>query len=260
MTEESVMTEEDVSAIVNLLGEVITCTGDTLEKRRRVMDGICQIIGGDAWAWSILHFEEGIAPRQLLALHGGFSESRLAKWATVIEDPQVKPLTDVLVSEAIAGGKGFTRRDQEFVPKEWWNKSIPAYQLWTDADLSSFMLSTWPTRNGGFSGIGIYRNTRQDPFTDRETKIAHMVLSEISWLHGEGFDGEDGKQLVTLYPRHRTVLNLLCEGWDRKKISEHLGLSINTVHGYTKAVLKHFNTHSQAELVARFYPQRRERI
>ncbi len=57
---------------------------------------------------------------------------------------------------------------------------------------------------------------------------------------------------MLLYPRHRTVLILLCEGWNRKKIATHLGLSINTIHGYSKVIFKHFKVHSQAELIARF--------
>jgi DNA-binding NarL/FixJ family response regulator len=42
------------------------------------------------------------------------------------------------------------------------------------------------------------------------------------------------------------------QGWPRKKIADHLGLSENTVHGYTKKIYQHLGQHSQAELIARF--------
>ena len=35
-------------------------------------------------------------------------------------------------------------------------------------------------------------------------------------------------------------------------IARHIGLSVNTVHGYIKLIFKHFNVHSQSELIARF--------
>lgn len=89
-------------------------------------------------------------------------------------------------------------------------------------------------------------------FVEREARIAHIVLSEVPWLHFKAFPDRQSKEMTNLYPRHRTVLNCLCEGWSRKTIADHLGLSTNTVHGYSKVIFKHFGVHSQAELVARF--------
>ena len=77
-------------------------------------------------------------------------------------------------------------------------------------------------------------------------------LSEVPWLHFKAFPDKLSQETTNLYPRHRTVLNCLCEGWSRKKIADHLGLSPNTIHGYSKVVFKHFGVHSQAELMARF--------
>ena len=83
-------------------------------------------------------------------------------------------------------------------------------------------------------------------------KIVHIVLSEVPWLHYHAYPDKPSQQLTGLYPRHRTVLNCMCEGWSRKKIAEHLGLTTNTIHGYSKVIFKHFGVHSQAELLARF--------
>lgn len=42
-----------------------------------------------------------------------------------------------------------------------------------------------------------------------------------------------------------------CESRSRRKITPHLGLSINTVHAYSKFIFKHFGVHSQSELITR---------
>ena len=42
--------EGDVRGLIRLLGRVIAARGDQTEKRRLVMDGLCQLIGTDAWA------------------------------------------------------------------------------------------------------------------------------------------------------------------------------------------------------------------
>ncbi len=61
--------------------------------------------------------------------------------------------------------------------------------------------------------------------------------------------GSSQPRHLPLVPRHRTVLNLLGDGWNRKKIVGHLGISLNTVHGYVKDIFKHFGVHSQPELL-----------
>lgn len=249
---ENDLLETDVRKIVGLLGEVIALPGSHVVKKRHLMDGLCALIGGDAWAWSLLHFEEDLAPRQVLMLHGGFDPARLAKWAMAIEHPSMKPVTGRLVNEAMTTGRSFTRKSSDFVPKCWWDSDDNAFLLWQDANIRSFLLSAWPLSGGGFSGIGIYRNGDRPQFDCRECRIAHILLSEIPWLHGQGLAHGEGRDLVSLHPRHRTILNLLVQGWERKKIAEKIGISLNTVHGYARIIFKHFAVHTQSELIARF--------
>ena len=244
--------EDDARAMVRLLCEVIAHPGDISARQRHLMDGMCSLIGADAWAWSLLRFAEGANPRQVVMLHGGFDEDRLAKWATAIEHPDMEPVTGALVAEALCTRRSFTRRSTEFVPPGWWDSVSPSFLLWQEANIRSFLLSAWPQRDGGFSGIGIYRNADRPEFDSRECRIAHIILSEIPWLHQSGLDDDDGRGLFRLPPRQRTTMNLLIQGWPRKKVAAHLGVAENTVHGYVKAIFCHFGVHSQAELIARF--------
>ncbi|MCB1134259.1 MAG: helix-turn-helix domain-containing protein, partial [Verrucomicrobiae bacterium] len=148
--------------------------------------------------------------------------------------------------------RGFTRRSQDFVPPSWWDSQEPSFLLWKQADIRSFMLSAWPLKNGGFSGIGLYRNAERPEFDERECRIAHILLSEIPWLHAAGEPEGDDRGLFPLTPKQRTTLNLLIQGWPREKIACHLAISANTLHGYVKNLFRHFRVSSQSELIARF--------
>ena len=100
--------------------------------------------------------------------------------------------------------------------------------------------------------MGLYRRMDQPAFTERETKIAHIVLSEVPWLHEEGWPEDRGAALPGLSPRRLLVLNLLLEGRARKDIATSLSLTENTVATYQKAIYRHFAVKSQAALMHRF--------
>ncbi len=254
---EMALSMADVRDIVRLLGEVIDNTGSASVRKRQLMDGLCRMIGADAWAWSLVHLEEGSAPRQVLMLHGGFDEKRLALWARAIEHPALKPPFDAFVSNSLALKRGFTRRDVEILPPAWWDAESEPSRLWTQAGFRALMLSAWPLPEGGFSGIGIYRNADRPWFTTRDSRIAHVILSEIPWLHRAGLAIGGGRDLVPLNPRQRTILHLLVQGFSRKTIASDLGIALNTVRGYVKEIYRHFNVRSQAQLITRFTPGRR---
>jgi len=122
---------------------------------------------------------------------------------------------------------------------------------WARANIGTLLISQRPMDGGGISGVAVYRELGKPQFNEREGRIAHIILTEVPWLHFRAFPDRESQDITRLYPRHRTILNLLTEGWGRKQIADHLSLSINTVHGYSKVIFKHFGVHSQAELIAR---------
>ncbi len=243
--------DQDVRKIVHLLGGVIATSGDVHEKRRQLMDGLCGMIRASAWVWAMSQFHPDKPPSSLGFVHGGFDEDRFARYLAAINHPEMEVVMRPSSLELQAKGTHLTRTRRQMDPQFLLEKSA-VREFWEKADIGDLMTSMRPMQDGGTSAIGIYRRRAQCDFTERETKIAHIVLSEVPWLHFQAFPDQRSREITSLYPRHRTVLNCLCEGWSRKKIAEHLGLSTNTIHGYSKAVFKHFGVHSQAELLARF--------
>lgn len=82
--------------------------------------------------------------------------------------------------------------------------------------------------------------------------MAHILLSELPWLHDEGWPQDRGASIPRLSPRLRIVLNLLLDGRTRKEMASSLSLSEHTIAQYQKAIYSHFGVNSQTTLLRRF--------
>lgn len=245
------LTEADVRHMVRLLGEVIVAVGEIHEKRRLLMDGLCELIGATSWVWSMSQFHPDKPPSSVGLIHGGFDEARLASFLEAINHPAMEAVSRHSSLELQEKGTHLTRTRRQMDPQSLLDQSA-AGPLFRKANIGPLIMSLKPMEGGGVNAIRVYRTLSEPQFSERESKIAHIVLSEIPWLHYTAFPDQASHEITSLYPRHRTVLNCLCEGWSRQKIADHLGLSVNTVHGYAKVIFKHFGVHSQAQLVTRF--------
>jgi len=78
-------------------------------------------------------------------------------------------------------------------------------------------------------------------------------LSEVAWLHEQGWPEDRGITAPKLSRRQRLVLNLLCLGQSRKEIASNVGISIHTAQDYIKQVYRHFSVNSQPQLMNRFF-------
>jgi DNA-binding CsgD family transcriptional regulator len=245
------LAERDVRAMVRLLGEVIAAPGDIRAKRRLLMDGLCELVGATSWAWCMAEFDPDKQPSFIGFEHGGWDEQRFAKYIEAMNHPDMEAVTRPSSVELKEKGMQLTRTLRQMDPPMLLENSA-AGPYWARADIGTLLISQRPMQGGGISGVAVYRRLGQRHFNEREARIAHIILSEVSWLHFHAFPDQQSQDITRLYPRHRTILNLLCEGWGRKAIADHLGISIHTVHGYVKEVFTHFRVHSQAELIARF--------
>ncbi|MCU0797239.1 MAG: LuxR family transcriptional regulator [Akkermansiaceae bacterium] len=245
------LAEQDVRKMVRLLGEVISTPGDFMEKKVQLMNGLCGIIDADAWVWGVGQHNPENAPFYVAFAKGGFDDERFGRLMEAVNHPEMENFARPFSEELNVSGSHLTRLRQQ-INRDGTFSGSDAERAWLRANIDGVILSCKPLSDGGFSSIGIYRNADKPLFAERECRIAHIVLSEVPWLHLEGWPSERGESAKTLYPRLRTVLNLLIESWSRKQIAQHLGLRENTVHGYVKEIYQHFQVHSHAELMKRF--------
>lgn len=250
------LAETDVKSMVKLLAEVSVYESDHAGRKRFLMDGLCDLVGADAWVWALM-CQPGDGRPQVYVnlLHGGFDEYRFTRLLEALEHPDMSWVAQSFFEELAKKGTQITRTRQQIIPDERF-LATSASSLWQAADIGALLMSTYPLpASSGMSGssTALYRRHGKGDFSERDRRIAHILLSEVPWLHEMGWPEDRGSTVPKLYARQRIILNLLLEGLDRKSIALHLGISVNTVSGYCKEIYRHFRVNSQAALMARFY-------
>ncbi len=217
--------ESEIRAIARLMGSVIAAKGGHAAKKRRLLDGLARIVNADGWSWT-LHAQPSNQPPMLLDfMKAGFTARRFSiyqKFAAARLDGPIGTVTANYLRELLPG------RDTGFGPALFSSASHPGQ---------------------GSSLIGIFRKATSGGFTNRETAICELVLSEIPWLHAQGFPSEPTSRGRGLSCRLAAVLELLRKGHSRKQIADDLGISLNTVHGYIRMLYLHFKVNSHSALL-----------
>ena len=244
--------------MVRLIGEVAAVQGGHAEKKHFLMEGLCQLIKADAWAWALSCQRQPDQPQVYVSLlNEGFTEERLAKLLEAVEHPQQMEITAPFFREVAEKKTHMTRhRNQIFNPKQYSGTSNEL--AWKAADIGPVIMSLRPLDSTSASAIAIYRRYGREEFDDRDSLIAHIILSEVPWLHEQGWPEDRGVTVPKLSRRQRQALNLLTVGRSRKQIADEMNISMNTVQGYIKDIYRHFNVNSQAELMSRFFSGKRE--
>lgn len=249
---DAVLSERDVREIVRLLGDVVLARGDFAATKRQLAEGICRLIGAEAWTWSLgCIAEPGEQPVYLGMAQGGFDEARYASLILAAGHPDMAWASEKLLREMRQRSTHVTRMRQQIVDEATFAASgVNAYLR--EADIGPFIFSLRPIDARSISTISLFRGRDDPPFSERETRIAHVLLSELSWLHEQGWPTDRGASVPRLSPRLRLVLNLLLDGRSRKEIALDLQLSEYTIAQYQRSVYRHFGVGSQTSLLRRF--------
>jgi DNA-binding CsgD family transcriptional regulator len=216
------------------------------------MDGLGELIGADAWVWCLgCQVEAGQQPVYLSMSHGGFDDKRYAGMLRAAVHPDMAWISEKLIRDMRQKKTQVTRLREQLVGEDVLALTGIATHL-KEADIGPFIVALRPIDETFVSCLGLYRRQSESPFTERECRIAHIVLSEVPWLHEQGWPEDRGTSVPRLSPRRQLVLNLLLDGRCRKEIADLLSISEYTVAGYQKDIYSHFDVESQVALMRRF--------
>ena len=244
--------EKDVRAMVRLVGEVASLNTTHSAAKEYLMNGLAKMVGADCWVWALAYLHPEKPPVYVSLQHQGFSEERFATYLQAVEHPDMMALTAPFAAEAMSRQRSqLTWLRQQIDPGNRFPTS-DAYPYWLAADIAPLMLSGHPLNEQCLSLIALYRRADADLFDERERQIAHILLTEVPWLHANGWPQDFGVETPTLPRSHRLVLNLMLESFSRKQIADKLGLSVHTVSDYIKVIYRTFKVHSHAGLMRRF--------
>jgi DNA-binding CsgD family transcriptional regulator len=246
--------DEDITAIVRLLGDVAGSVLPLPERRRLLMERLVELVDADTWMWICTrHDGKMTQAAPWFFLDGGWKDEdeRIRVWHTNTQ-------TEVFVA---MGKEIDPARHSTFL----WD---PAHAGWGDGTvherfiracgLEHLLLSVYPLSEGSSSGIGVHRRIGRKPFTPRERAITHLIIGQIDWLHRAGTDVEANEDLLfSITDRQREILVHLLGGDGRKQVARKLGLSEHTVNDYIKDLYRRLKVSSNTELLAKFIPARR---
>jgi DNA-binding CsgD family transcriptional regulator len=254
MPQQLTLAEADVRSIVRLLGDTCAHRGTINQKKKVLMQGLCHLIDVQAWAW--VHAVQMI-PEQLPVYvaftHDGFTEEQIPAFLKIQTHPDMAKMSAPLCHELKGRTEPLTRTLQQIIPIPSFVRTEVA-QDWRACGFYPRVLFFFPLMDGTFSGIGIYRTCEKPLLTQRQARIAHILLSEVPWLHeAHGAHAERAEMIPQLPVRQRLVLELLLQNYDRKTIADSMRISIHTVSGYVRDIYRFFGVSSHTQLVKRFF-------
>lgn len=175
----SALAEPDLRAIVRLLGVIIRSSGSANERKRALMEELAELVGAEAWVWGQgVRLAPDALPTRLIQLQGGFDDRQMAAFCRAQEHPAMTRLSAPFVELLATRRTHLTRLRQQTDPHDDIRNS-PAYRLWVEAGVVPGILSCRPIDANTVTAISLYRSPEAPLFTERESRIAHIVLSEI---------------------------------------------------------------------------------
>lgn len=247
---DGVLPEQDVRALVRLLGDVAAMQSGIAERKTRLMDGLAELVEADVWMWNVTSMSGGDYGG-IRVVQRGLSDRQMARYFEASYQTDALPEM-VAVAELMTMGEPFTRRRQELVADDVWQARARQDSAYFDLNIDQSIYTLVPVAGGVWSCAGLHRHWGRPPFTEREARLVHIVFSEVGWLHRAELPGEEDADLVPrLTPRLRTVFGLMMDGFSRSQIAEHLSLSSYTVRDYMSEIYRHFGVGSQVELMRR---------
>ncbi|MEO1528975.1 MAG: hypothetical protein AAFX06_26435 [Planctomycetota bacterium] len=245
---------EDAVSIAKLLGEIAGSDADVPSRKRLLMEGLVSLTDADGWLWSVTYSDHDKGqPMSLGVIHDGLTDEQFSGWVEASQVARPAPPEDGPITVALAEGEHFTRtRDQLVSDDEWYSHpTVKKYRL--DRGIDDFLYSIFPLEGGQMcSAIGLYKNVGRERFTARSRRIAHIVLSNVPWLHFADVPKNESVSVPQLTPAQRIVLVYLLEGRRRSEIAKLLKIADTTAKDHTRAVLRHFDVPDQLALVCKF--------
>lgn len=239
--------------MVRLLGDVAASRGNHASKKQMLMKGLCRLVGADFWIWAlVVSYKSSELPVFVNAYNGGFRPTQLVRFLKVLDHPDMKKLNAPFTAEMAKRKTHLTRLRQQVDPTGLFAR-LPVYRLWEDVGIGPILFSFRPIEGNMISGVTLYRRFDKPLFTAREARIAHILLTEIPWLHTLGWVKGEASRIPGLTSRQRAVLNSLIQGMNRKEIAAGLAISEHTVNDHVKVIYRFFRVNSQAQLINRFF-------
>ena len=244
---------QQVERVLRLVAEAREC--EPRERRLHLIGGLLKIVGGRfATVLNVSDFRAGGRGRPSDIVIAGCDESieRLfslyhSEGANI--NPVLARLMEMRRTDDIV--VRVARRRDVTDDADWYGTTFVEEHL-RAADLDDGICAVryWATA-GTVRGFAMVRGRGDRPFEPEDAALVHVLKTAADDLLDGDVPGWPRPQRP-LTPRETRVLQLLLGGQNEKQFAECLGLSVHTIHQYTKAVFRAFGVSGRAQLMAMF--------
>jgi DNA-binding CsgD family transcriptional regulator len=240
--------------MLHLINRLHQSRGNAHTRRQTLLDGLCRLTAASV---ALLLIGSAVA-----------SSGRTAQWYTLdsescdpllatsvdAEDEESDPAFQKMLGRMRQRQHGavvtFTRR--ELTDDRTWYASHHVREVRRKAGVDDCLYSGMASKPDQLACICLSRKWgSRKRFGNREKGILDLLHPACAWAYREQ-DTPALPDAVTLSPREKQTLWKLLAGRGEKEIAAEMHLSVNTVHHYVKALYRHFNVSSRAELLAKW--------
>lgn len=239
----------EVQAMLGLVAETAELSYDPLLQRQYTLESLCRLLPAKAglcftFGDVLLGGEGRCGP----IAQAGLNEKQLAKIEAYLAtgepaDPALPKLAEIHAPVVVA-------RRSELVSDKLWYDS-PHYELLRKPLGLDDTLYARVSVPGRVIALVLLRAEGDEPFTERQSQLVDLCLSQMSWPF-QPDDKQTDPRLAALQPRLRRVMQHLLDGDGEKQVAAKLGLSKNTVHEYVKMLYQHLGVSSRSELLSQW--------
>ncbi len=244
MTKSDLLRFQDVRDAYRLIGECRDLGGDPDSWQRRMLEGLCRLIGapaaagGEGRVGAISVFDTGFDPS---------GHERLMAYTHDLA-PRADPILSALQR---VPGRLVTRTRRQLVSNAVWYRSATFNDYHRPARLDDQLTSIYQvSERGAISLISLHRALGEGEFSPRQQRLLGFFHGELGPLIGQSLASHAEPGFDGLSRRLRETLACLLEGDSEKLVASRLGLSQATIHQYVTALYRHFNVGSRAQLLA----------
>lgn len=241
----------DVREAYRLIGDCRDLGGDPVLWHRRMLEGLCALIGaraatGGEARWIRPHGD--IQATFAIDVGLGSRGHELYKLYMRELGPRGDPIFQALQQ---VPGPLVVRTRRELVSDPGWYRS-PAWQDYRrPIEIDDQLTSVYQASAAGAASIiAMLRAPGERQFSAREQRLLSFFHEELGRLIGRALVSPTEPRPERLSRRMAQTLACLLEGDSEKQVAARLGLSQATIHQYVTALYRHFGVRSRAQLLA----------
>lgn len=254
MTKSNLLRVQDVRDAYRLIGECRDLGRDPVLWHRRMLEGLCQLVGGRAATgggarWPRPGGEIGAT----FAVDVGLDARGRDLYRAYMRDlkPQGDPIFQALQP---VGGRLVVCTRRDVVPDATWYRSAAWNDYRRPIVIDNQLTSIYQLSDvGDVSVIAVLRAPGEREFSPRQQRMMRFFHGELGRLIGRSLVAPAEPTPDGLSPRLRQTLACLLEGDSEKQVARRLGLSPTTTHQYVTALYRHFRVGSRAQLLAHIF-------